>query len=230
MYAEVLEDPKVQRLAGDDFKSWVNVLCLTAKHDGVLPALSDVAFSLRMDEKKAAKIMDKLIAAGLIVRDETGTKPHKWDSRQYKSDVSTDRVKRFRERSKKQDGTENETAPEAETEAETEEAYASPRATTDLMLEICRTAGIDPPDPGRNFDRHKSALDTVDRWLEAGADPALIRETVAQRCANLRTKPRSLAFFEAPVSEAVEAQKAAASSLSAETGSLVDRILGRTAA
>jgi len=28
MYAEVLDDPKVQRLSGDEFKAWVNILCL----------------------------------------------------------------------------------------------------------------------------------------------------------------------------------------------------------
>ncbi|MGA1806726.1 hypothetical protein VHN57_08455 [Sphingobium sp. WW5] len=118
MYAEVLDDPKVQRLNGEDFKGWVNILCLTAKHNGTLPAASDIAFALRMDEKKAAKLLQRLVSCGLLVEDETGLKPNKWDTRQYKSDVSTSRVKRFRERSKKQDETEGETAPDTETEAE----------------------------------------------------------------------------------------------------------------
>lgn len=112
------------------------------------------------------------------------------------------------------------------------EANASPRASdvSDLMLDLIRTAGITPPDPGRNFDKHQSALITVEGWIAAGADPALIRETLTQRCANLRTSPRSLAFFDKPVREAIEARKSAASQLSDHTGSLIDKILKRDAA
>ncbi|WP_370309278.1 hypothetical protein [Sphingobium abikonense] len=118
MYAEVLDDPKVQRLSGDEFKAWVNILCLTAKHDGRLPSIEDIGFALRVDQKKTEKMVARLLEAGLLVEDETGLKPHKWDQRQYKSDVSTDRVKRFRQRSKKQPETATETAPETDTETE----------------------------------------------------------------------------------------------------------------
>ena len=122
MYAEVLDDPKVQRLSGEEFKGWVNILCLTAKCDGALPPVEDIGFALRLDAKKAEKMVSRLLSVGLLVETETGLKPNKWDSRQYKSDVSTDRVKRFRERSKKQPETQPETAPE--TEAETEHIKA----------------------------------------------------------------------------------------------------------
>lgn len=118
MYAEVLDDPKVQRLSGEEFKGWVNILCLTAKCDGALPPVDDIGFALRLDAKKAEKMVSRLISVGLLVETETGLKPHKWDSRQYKSDVSTDRVKRFRERSKKRPETETETGPDTETETE----------------------------------------------------------------------------------------------------------------
>lgn len=112
-----------------------------------------------------------------------------------------------------------------------EEANASPRAgASDLMLDLCQIASIAPPDPGCNFDKHKAALDTVEGWMEAGADPALIRETLTQRCANLRTSPRSLAFFDKPVRDAVEQRKADTSRVDATTGSIIDRVLGRTAA
>ena len=111
------------------------------------------------------------------------------------------------------------------------EANASPRANAaDLMLDLCQIASIAPPDPGCNFDKHKAALDTVEGWMEAGADPAMIRETLTQRCANLRTSPRSLAFFDKPVRDAVEQRKADASRVDATTGSIIDRVLGRTAA
>ena len=111
------------------------------------------------------------------------------------------------------------------------EANASPReGVSDLMLELCGIASIAPPDPGCNFDKHKAALTTVEGWMEAGADPALIRETLTQRCANLRTSPRSLAFFDKPVREAVESRKAGSSQVAEHTGALIDRILKKDAA
>jgi len=111
------------------------------------------------------------------------------------------------------------------------EANASQReGVSNLMIDLCQIASITPPDPGCNFDKHRAALTTVEGWIEAGADPDLIRETLTQRCANLRTSPRSLAFFDKPVREAAENRKAETSRISADTGSLIDQILKRSAA
>lgn len=129
MYAEVLNDPKAQRLPGETFKGWVNVLCIAAQNDGALPSDEDIAFALRIDARKAVKLMNDLRDAGLIDVSETGRKPHNWNGRQYKSDVSTDRVKRFRERSTKRfkngDETSGETAPDTDTETDVSLANAN---------------------------------------------------------------------------------------------------------
>lgn len=110
------------------------------------------------------------------------------------------------------------------------EANASPRELPELMVELCGIAHISPPDPGTRFDKHKAELDTVEGWIQAGADPDMIRATLTKRCANLRTSPRSLAFFDKPVRDAVDDRKAAASAIDATTGSIMDRLLGRDAA
>lgn len=55
-YDEALDDPKVQRLPGEDFKAWVNMLALASKHGGQLPAIGDMAFALRMDERHAVRL------------------------------------------------------------------------------------------------------------------------------------------------------------------------------
>lgn len=125
MYAEVLDDPKVQRLAPADFKGWVNILCLTARNDGELPSVEDIGFALRMDPKKCQALVKSLVSAGLLVECETGLKPNQWDARQYKSDVSTERVKRFRQRSKKHDETKLETAPDTDTDTDVPLAKAN---------------------------------------------------------------------------------------------------------
>ena len=43
MYDELLDNPKVQRLSGDEFKAWVNILCLASRHDGVVPPVAEGA-------------------------------------------------------------------------------------------------------------------------------------------------------------------------------------------
>lgn len=118
-YDEALDDPKVQRLDGDTFKAWVNLLCLASRNGGVLPAIEDIGFALRISANDARTLVERLLNATLIDRLSGGPNgsryaPHGWDERQYKSDTSTDRVKRFRKRSKPVP----ETPPESDTETE----------------------------------------------------------------------------------------------------------------
>jgi hypothetical protein len=56
----------------------------------------------------------QLHAAGLLDKTETGFTPHNWNGRQYKSDVSTERVKRFRQHKRNVSSTVTETAPETD--------------------------------------------------------------------------------------------------------------------
>lgn len=121
MYDEVLDDPKVQRLPAEDFRAWVNLLCLATRNEGRIPPLEDVAFALRRSLDGARTLLERLRDGGLIDSCSGGEHgkhdaPHGWKKRQYKSDTSTERVKRFRERSKPV----AETPPETETETETE--------------------------------------------------------------------------------------------------------------
>ncbi|MGV1682935.1 hypothetical protein [Sphingopyxis sp. NJF-3] len=123
-YDEALDDPKVQTLPPELFKAWVNLLCIASKNDGILPAVDKISFSLRIDERGVERLLERLLNEGLIDRRNGGVNgyhyaPHGWDQRQYKSDTSTDRVKRYRQRKR-------ETAPETDTDTEKkEEANAS---------------------------------------------------------------------------------------------------------
>lgn len=115
-YDTALDDPKVQTLSPELFKAWVNILCLASRNKGVLPSMERVAFALRCDETHAERTLERLLNEGLIDRKNGGPNgyhyaPHNWAKRQYKSDTSTDRVKRYRQRK-------GETAPDTETEEE----------------------------------------------------------------------------------------------------------------
>ena len=89
---------------------------------------------LRKSEKATQALIDAMILKRLFVETERGVEPHQWNEHQYKSDVSTDRVKQHRERKKQQPG--NVSVTPSETEADTEqkaEAKASgAEAPTDL--------------------------------------------------------------------------------------------------
>ena len=116
---EALNDPKVQRLDGEAFKAWVNLLCLASRHGGKLPPLVDIAFALRIDNNAARTVVERLLSGGLIDKASGGADgytyaPHGWTERQYKSDTSTERVKRFRKRSE----TVAETPPDTDTDTE----------------------------------------------------------------------------------------------------------------
>lgn len=209
MYDEILDDPKVQKLDGDAFKAWVNLLCLAARHGGALPKLEDVAFALRRCPSSAEALMERLRGLGLIDRRGGGARgwryaPHGWAERQFKSDSSTDRVKRFRKQAKAVAAAAGETAPESESESESDPPRPpaagglGPDSDSVLAGELCRIAGIARCGP--------AAIGQVGRWLADGIAAAVMRETVAAICAQAPVATRSLKRFDQPVRRAAAEQ------------------------
>ena len=160
-HASALDDPKVQRLPGDLFKSWFNVLCIASLRDGILPPLPDIAFALRKSEEATSKVLDQLKDAGLLDVTEAGMTPHNWTGRQYKSDVSNERVKRFRERHGNGDVTlqKRPQRTEADTEQNRTEGEARKRAqrlpedwqASIELLKFAADLGLDGKETAANF-------------------------------------------------------------------------------
>lgn len=130
-YSDVVNDPKVQRLSPQLFKTWVNLLCLAAERDGQLPSIDDMAFQLRLSVHEAQQQIDDLILAGLVdIQTDKSLTPHNWNLRQFKSDTSADRTRKYRENKKEKPCdvtvTSDVTRPEAETETETETETTPP--------------------------------------------------------------------------------------------------------
>jgi hypothetical protein len=134
VYDDLVDDPKVQRLDPSLFKALINLWCLTSANDGVLPSIDEIAFKLRIKPEKARRVLTDLRAAGLVDDDERGARPHNWDARQFISDVSTPRVKRFRERRRNASPAVFETAPETEAEAERKSPSQGSMNSTDEAL------------------------------------------------------------------------------------------------
>jgi hypothetical protein len=119
LYDDTINDPKILKLPEATRWHWIAMLCIASKNNGALPALDDISIQLRVTAAKATEIIAALTKAGLLDKTETGFAPHNWSGRQYKSDVSNERVKRYRQR--KCNVTEAVTVTPPETEADTEQ-------------------------------------------------------------------------------------------------------------
>lgn len=102
MYAEWASDPVVQSLSFDDQRHHAVLLCL--KCNGTLDR--DIADAQReriilrglgLDAVTASEVKRRLLEVGLI--DDTW-QPNGWDKRQFNSDISTKRVRKFRNSNK----------------------------------------------------------------------------------------------------------------------------------
>lgn len=102
MYADILNDPKVQLLPDRLFKFWVNCLAATCERRGYLPEPKELAFRLRLSLTEVEDDLACLMSHGLIdaekVADKTVLQPHNWFEWQPKADPSKWRMRRLRNR------------------------------------------------------------------------------------------------------------------------------------
>lgn len=115
-YSDAIRNPKVAALSDADYRMWTELLATAADNDGLIPSLEALKSLLRRRSDHLKAALERLIKAGLIDPFEDGYEPHNWRKFQYKSDSSTDRVKRFRNGK----GNVSVTPPETETDTETE--------------------------------------------------------------------------------------------------------------
>lgn len=129
LYSEAVDDEKLRLLAFQDRWHFVALLCCKSK--GLLDSddshdlkTRKIALKLGLAAHELDEVARRMAEVGLIDRDTL--QPLAWDERQYQSDASTDRVRRFRERQKqtgntvKRQGNVSVTVQETETETETE--------------------------------------------------------------------------------------------------------------
>jgi hypothetical protein len=117
---EAIDDPKLCLLSDRAHRAWFNLCCLTSASGGTLPEMKVIALKFRMSGSKAGAVVDELRKAGLLDEDGVGMRPHNWSGRQFKSDVSTERVQRFRKQGRNVSSTVSETPPDTDTEDRTE--------------------------------------------------------------------------------------------------------------
>ncbi len=157
LYDEMLDDPKVQRLHPALFKVLVNLWCVASRNDGRLPAPADLSFALRLSEDETFRAVSKLADAGFIDTDTaTGEqRPHGWDTRQYRSDVSTDRVRAHREAKKtaKNDGPPSGGKAKKAEKRNVDETFhaTAPETEADTDNSVANATGTVVPHPAADF-------------------------------------------------------------------------------
>jgi hypothetical protein len=152
-YHDELDDPEIQALPSELYKARMNLICLCARHSGILPDFDKIGFALRVSPKDAEAYLGQLVELGFFVEDGGGTyKPADWDVRRFESDVSTQRVRKHRVRQ----GQGNVSGNVSETFPETDQIRVDKRRTEEKTLGapsapefILDGDGIDPVDPER---------------------------------------------------------------------------------
>jgi hypothetical protein len=186
-YDDALHDPKVQRLPPHLFKTWFNLLCIASKYDGNLPAAETLAFLLRRRVDDVRRDVAALCARCLFDVSGDVITPHNWNTRQYKSDLSTQRVRTHRKRSSNVSETParnvSETPPDTDTDTDTERkkdswsVAAATRPTIDEKFDqfwswYPKRDGANPKAPARKLFL---------QYIRSGVDPDDITAG-ARRC------------------------------------------------
>jgi len=134
LYSRMIDDDKLRLLAFEDRWHFVALCCL--KSEGLIDEPADdlrarrIAVKLGVQLRELDEISRRLRDVGLV--DET-LSPIAWDDLQFRSDCSTDRVKAFRKRQKKQgvatvkrDCNVSETPQDSEADTDTDTDINSP--------------------------------------------------------------------------------------------------------
>lgn len=123
-YADTHRNPKIARLSDKDFRLWHQMLCIAAENDGLIPPVADLKNLLRMRLDHCSEALRRFQSGGLLDAEGDSYAPHNWNERQFKSDTSTDRVRKFRQQ-RNVSGNVSVTPPDTEAESETEKKKGS---------------------------------------------------------------------------------------------------------
>jgi hypothetical protein len=118
-YADTHRNPKIARLSDKDFRLWHQLLCIASENDGIIPSPADLKNLLRMRLDHCSAALSRFQSGGLLDAVEGGYAPHNWSKRQFKSDTSTDRVRKHRTQGNVS-GNVPVTPPDTDTESDTE--------------------------------------------------------------------------------------------------------------
>lgn len=163
LHQNALHNPKIVTLSDRQYRAWTNFLLMADGATGALPNVRYIAAHLRMSIPDAELILSELVEVELIDMDVISGgrtfRMHDWQEHQYISDSSTERVRKFRNKSKletdetatKRFSNGGVTPPESEPDTDTDTEYklqpseqAAPRGKSELGFNsISKRSGLD---------------------------------------------------------------------------------------
>ena len=164
LYTNVPHNHKVQRLPGGLFKFWINCLCLRGSEGGSrLPPEDDLGWSLKLSAKRVTDYLIRLERCGLVHHDNDGWEMHDFLEHQYDSDISTERVKRFRNAQRAAAET-HQSRAEADTEAEQKQSSSTEGVLNRAAAAAAAAASPSPKTNGQPAPEPRAL--TVDEAVE----------------------------------------------------------------
>lgn len=133
LYTDLPNSAKIQRLPDHLFRFLINCWCLTgSSKDDCLPSTEEICFSLRIDPGICQAYIDHLLEQNILTKRQGSGKitPKNWDDRQFLSDSAADRMRKYRERIKKntplRNGYAQVTAQDSDTDSDTDQTHINP--------------------------------------------------------------------------------------------------------
>ncbi len=165
LYDEIQYDPKLRRMPIPHRYAFIVLLCIAnrSKVRGAIINLDDddLAFELEMELEDWLTLKAKFRAKGLIEPIEGGIKISNWDERQFASDSSAERVKRYREKRAKRECNVTETL--VKRDGNDEETLVKRHVTP---------SDTDPdPDPEKKEKKEKSTASASASTASQGGKP-----------------------------------------------------------
>jgi len=155
LYNEIIDDPKAAKMTPKEFRFFIYLLCLASEceENGVIPfSQKDISWRLRTPEKETNLYLNKLKELNIITENPLISFIN-WDKRQYKSDSSKERVRRYREKECNVTVTPVVTPPE-QSRTETEQKENKKRLFNEKEFEVFYLA----------YPNHKGKKEALEKW------------------------------------------------------------------
>lgn len=221
-YTEVLDDPKIQRMPANLRWQWVKLLCLAnlGTPRGRLPSTQDIAYRLRITREQADTLVVSLSHRGLIDEIDGRYVPHNWDVRQPTYDLSTQRVKSYREKAQRNVAETFQKQADTDTEEDTEQ---EPEKETDYQLLQLRPNifHLYAQTFGPVTQRVREMLEVIEKehppeWIEAAFNEAAMNgarslryvETILRRWEHEERQEEAANLRRAEEQDAIEEERA----------------------
>ena len=146
LYTDTIDNEKIRLLAFEDRWHYIALLCI--KQQGILDGHDDLlerklAIKLGLNLVDLGEVKKRLMDVDLIGNDWN---PKGWENKQFKSDSSTSRVRKYRENKKKKTSNGDETLPkrksnaiDTDTDTDTEKKKTTKKASKVPTVEEIKT-------------------------------------------------------------------------------------------